>query len=137
VGILRGHATKPVRLHSDWDTRLVERALKKDVNEAADNLMELLTDANKQKWAHGTSDDWAKESYDPAKANAYEGVIDQAPGENRLHFQGPAQPAGFEMRSLEGLSYRFLVRHKGRENREGTACKGRLRLARILQDALQ
>jgi hypothetical protein len=79
VGILHGNAKNPVRLHSYWDTTLVQKALGKDVDEAADKLTPLLTKANLKKWSGGEASDWAKESYQIAKKKVYAGVVDQKP----------------------------------------------------------
>lgn len=92
VGLLRGHATKPTRLHSYWDTDLVVRALKSDVDQAATELMSLVTPKNKQAWASDSPDDWAQESYKLAKTKVYAGVIDQTPVETDFIFKGPFGP---------------------------------------------
>jgi hypothetical protein len=86
VGILRGHATEPLRLHSYWDTELVQFALKKNVNEAAAALMPLVT-ANKQKWSGGSAADWANESYALGHSTAYHGVIDTNPVQTDFVFK--------------------------------------------------
>src|SRR5260370_2210653 len=77
--ILRGNDTKPVKLHSYWDTNLVEAALKKDPAGAAKSVMSLLTTQNRQKWTGGTASQWAQEGYDIAKMKVYAGVVDRAP----------------------------------------------------------
>lgn len=84
VGVLRGHATNPSRLHSYWDTALVIHALSKGADVAMQRLRPLLTDSNKQKWLKDTggkdwASKWAQEAYGLAKDHAYLGVIDQIP----------------------------------------------------------
>jgi len=86
VGILRGNDTKPIKLHSYWDTNLVEAALKKDAAAAAKSVMSLLTAQNRQKWTGGSASQWAQEGYDIAKMKTYAGVVDHAPAQTGYIF---------------------------------------------------
>jgi hypothetical protein len=99
VGILRGKAKTPTRLHSYWDTTLVEAALGKDENQAAESLMSLVTPSSKQEWAKGSASSWAQESYDLAKSSAYAGVVDKTPTQSAFVFKtfqgGPDKRCGF------------------------------------------
>jgi hypothetical protein len=54
IGILRGRAKTPARLHSDWDTALVIHALSKGTDVAMQRLRPLLIGSNKQKWLSDT-----------------------------------------------------------------------------------
>jgi hypothetical protein len=87
VGILRGRANEPQRLHAYWDTALVRSALGGDPTGAAATLMALLTSENRQAWSGGTPADWAMESYKLAKSSAYAGVIDHAPEQTGYMFR--------------------------------------------------
>jgi hypothetical protein len=92
VGILRGHAQNPARLHSYWDTALVIHALSKGTDVAMGRLRPLLTEANKNKWLSNTGDDdwaskWAQESYQLAKDHAYAAVIDRNPVQTDFLFK--------------------------------------------------
>jgi len=68
VGVLHDNAHTPVRLHSYWDTNLVQTAVTHNPDEAASRLMSLLTPANRQKCSGGDASAWASESYEIAKA---------------------------------------------------------------------
>jgi hypothetical protein len=87
VGILRGNARNPVRLHSYWDTTLVVRALRKNLDAAVDELMTHISSHEKQEWARGTATEWAQESYDLGKSTVYEGVIDRMPVQTNFIFR--------------------------------------------------
>ncbi|WFU85616.1 S1/P1 nuclease [Bradyrhizobium sp. CIAT3101] len=137
VGILHGRATVPVRLHAYWDTNLVQKALGKDVDEAADTVSQLLTKANIQKWSGGTASDWATESFQIAKGKVYAGAIDQEPEQTDFEFKdrhgkpdtrcGPSKvfrvDANYDDRAVAVVKEQIA--------------KAGLRLARLLQEALE
>ena|SRR5438105_2042190 len=50
-------------MHSTWDTCLVEAAVGKDFQDAADKLGKLITEAQKQKWTKSDPKEWANESF--------------------------------------------------------------------------
>jgi hypothetical protein len=136
VGILRGHATVPVRLHSYWDTTLVHRAVGKDVDTAADTVFQRLTPANIKKWDKGSAADWAKESYDVAKSTVYAGVVDQEPEQSDFMFRGrDGKP---DQRCGPSNVYRIDSAYDDRAVNVVTEqlAKAGLRLARTLQEAL-
>jgi hypothetical protein len=57
-------------LHHDWDTEFVARLGASDAEIAA-RLIAQVTDAQRARWASGTPDDWALESYSIGKAQVY------------------------------------------------------------------
>jgi hypothetical protein len=138
VGILRGNATVPVRLHSYWDTTLVQRSLGKDVDIASDTIFSMLTPSNVQRWAKGTAKDWAQESYDLAKKHAYKGVVDQTPDRTDHIFKdnhgkddtkcGPSKVYAIDTENYDSQAMKVI---------DAQLAKAALRLARLLEDALQ
>jgi hypothetical protein len=136
VGILHGNATVPVRLHAYWDTNLVQKALGRDVDEAADKVTPLLTRANVEKWSGGTTSDWAKESFEIAKTKVYAGAIDHDPEMTDFEFKDRhGQP---DARCGPSKVFRVDTSY---DNRSVTVVKEQiakagLRLARLLQEAL-
>lgn len=60
----------PGTLHGYWDTEFVRR-LGGDANEVAEMLIERITDAQEQAWSAGNATDWATESFEVAKKEAY------------------------------------------------------------------
>jgi hypothetical protein len=136
VGILRGHAQNPTRLHSYWDTALVKRALHDDVDEAATALMDLLTPANRQAWDSGEAADWARESFKLAKTKVYAGVVDHQPEQTDFVFTGhdghPDDKCG------PSKVYRIDADSdtRGVEAVKEQLAKAGLRLARLLENAM-
>jgi hypothetical protein len=57
-------------LHHDWDTAFVER-LGPNPSDIAQRLTASLSDAELRRWALGTPDDWARETFAVARAHAY------------------------------------------------------------------
>jgi S1/P1 Nuclease len=137
VGILHGNATVPVRLHSYWDTTLVQKALSKDVDEAADKLSTLLTKANLKKWSGGEPSDWAKESYQIAKKNVYAGVVDQEPEIKGFMFKDRhGQP---DTRCGPSKVFRVDTNYdtKAKDTVKEQLAKAGARLAGLLKEALE
>lgn len=137
VGILRGRATVPVRLHSYWDTTLVQRAVGKDVDNAADTVFALLTPATVKKWSGGDASDWAKESFGIARDKVYAGVIDHGPEQTDYMFKDrKGKP---DTRCGKSNVYRIDTKYDARATDVVTEqlAKAGLRLAKLLEDALQ
>jgi hypothetical protein len=88
VGILHGHATEPTRLHSYWDTDLVEQALGTKPDVAAAKLASMISANAKKRWSSGTPSDWAKEAHGHAKTSVYAGVVDKPPVQTDFVFTG-------------------------------------------------
>jgi hypothetical protein len=136
VGILRGNAKNPQRLHSYWDTALVQRALKKDVDQAADALMPLVNE-HKDDWSAGSPADWANESYALAHSSAYAGVIDTDPVQTDYMFRGRNGP---DERCGPSKVYKINTQKYDKQAmqtvREQLAKAG-LRLARLLQESVR
>jgi hypothetical protein len=137
VGILHGNATVPVRLHSYWDTALVQKAVGKDVDTAADKVSALLTNPNVGKWSGGTASDWAKESFQIAKAKVYGGVIDKEPEQTDFMFTDRhGEP---DARCGPSKVFRTDADYdtRGKATVKEQLAKAGLRLARLLQEALE
>jgi hypothetical protein len=136
VGILRGNAHTPIKLHGYWDTGLVVEALGKDPATAATKVMALLTPANKEKWSGGTPSDWANESYGIGKSKVYAGVIDQAPAETGYvfpPFEGRPDKCG------PSNVYKLDPGYDGPAKAvvEEQLAKAGLRLAQVLKDSIR
>ena len=71
VGVLFGRRTKPIKLHSYWDTIVVSAAVTGDLDDAAQDVLALATPENQAKWTSSDPTVWAQESFDRAKDTAY------------------------------------------------------------------
>ncbi|HZP79270.1 MAG TPA: S1/P1 nuclease [Pseudolabrys sp.] len=137
IGIVVTKAA-PVRLRSHWDTTLVEKALGKGADEAADHLERLATTANKRKWSTGSVADWANESYKVAKASIYAGVIDHPPEKTTYTFRerdGKPDPRCGGPSKLYKIDASYDERAK--EIVKEQLAKAGVRLAKVLKDALK
>ena len=67
VGVLFGRRTKPIKLHSYWDTIVVSAAVTGDLDDAAQDVLVLATPENQAKWTSSDPTVWAQESFDRAK----------------------------------------------------------------------
>lgn len=71
-------------LHSFWDTTVVER-LGQDTNVVATDLAAKITPDERTRWARGTPAEWARESFELGKADAYGQLPPPSPdGDYRL-----------------------------------------------------
>jgi hypothetical protein len=61
---------KASNLHRFWDTEFVEQ-LGPDAKTIASDLIGRITEAQARAWSHGTTSDWAVESFQVAKQDAY------------------------------------------------------------------
>ena len=136
VGILRGNAHNPQRLHSYWDTELVQQALKKDPDQAAHGLMALVNE-HKDDWSGGSPIDWAKDSYALAHSSAYKGVIDTPPVQTDFMFRGEHGP---DTQCGPSKAYQIDTKKYDQQAMQTVKvqlAKAGLRLARVLQEAFQ
>jgi hypothetical protein len=67
VDTVEGHSGN---LHAFWDTTVVER-LGRDANVVATDLAAKITPDDRTRWAHGTPVEWARESFEVGKTDAY------------------------------------------------------------------
>ena len=58
------------KLHGFWDTQFVQR-LGPDPGAVAQNLVKAITPAQTQLWVQGSASDWAQETFQAAKSQAY------------------------------------------------------------------
>jgi hypothetical protein len=139
VGILRGRATVPVRLHAYWDTTLVQRAVGKDVETGADSVFVLLTPPNVQKWSGGTAADWAKESFGIARDKVYAGVIDHEPEKTKTNYMFKGRDGKPDARCGKSNVYRIGLQYELKAAKTVTEqlAKAGLRLAELLQQTIQ
>ncbi len=70
-------------LHHYWDNTLVER-LGPDAQHIADRLILRITPANLKAWQRGTPQDWARESFETARAEVYAPL---PPPDERGHYR--------------------------------------------------
>ena len=87
VALLPPGAKSPVRLSVYWDDTMVAEAVGKDPAKAAGEITATITNADIQKWSNGTPEEWARESYNLAKAVVYNYPIDASGGK----YSFPAQ----------------------------------------------
>ena len=59
VGVLPGHNTRPIKLHSYWDTTVVTHALSGHPQEAAETVFAMVTPEKKEAWRSTDPDKWA------------------------------------------------------------------------------
>jgi hypothetical protein len=78
VAIVVDKAASPVRLLTYWDETLVAQVGGGDPAKGAAQVTTGLAAEEMQKWAGGTPEDWARESYDVAKIVAYAFSTDSA-----------------------------------------------------------
>lgn len=71
VAVIAPGAKAPIRLSTYWNDALVAEAEGRNQITAADQIVAGLTAADIAKWSSGTLEDWARKSYDVAKAVAY------------------------------------------------------------------
>jgi len=86
VAVLPPGAKSPVRLSAYWDDLLVAEAEGKDPVKAAGQIIAALTPDEIRKWASGTPEQWAEESYALAKA-----VVYNLPTEGATKYAFPAE----------------------------------------------
>ena len=125
---------KPVSLLSYWDDTLVTQVTGKDPARGAVQVAAGLVPTDAQKWASGTPEAWAQESYEIAKTVAY--GFGQGPAATKYDFPalhgdknacGPVNlyhaDAGYETKALAAVKEQLA--------------KAGMRLAMVLRDSLR
>ena len=74
VAVLYARRTVPDKLHAYWDVHLV-KALGSDPKMVAAVLNKAITKEQARQWSKGTPSDWAEESFQQAKAVAYDSLM--------------------------------------------------------------
>lgn len=95
VGVLPGHSTRPIKLHSYWDTTVVTHAASGNPEEAADAVLALVTPSAKRSWQSDDPAQWARESFELARRMAYN--LPQPPEQTSFQFPphfGRPDPCG-------------------------------------------
>jgi len=138
LGVLPGKTSTPIRLQTYWSTNLVQKAVSKDVDDAAEHLLDTLTAQAKKKWGGGSAADWARESYEVAKSRVYAAVIDHPPEKATFVFRGRD---GKPDPRCSGPSKVYKIDPASDEQAKQIVkeqlAKAGLRLARLLKDAIK
>jgi hypothetical protein len=134
VGVLPGHSTRPIKLHSYWDTTVVVHALSGNTQNASEALLALVTPVNKKSWQSDNPDQWAQESFELAKTVAYN--LPQPPERTGFEFPpqfGKPDPCGPV--DVFGLSAAYEEQAEQRAKEQ--LAKAAVRLAFLLQRQLE
>jgi hypothetical protein len=133
VAVLPPGTKDPVRLSAYWEDKLVVEAEGADPAKAAEQIAAGLTAVDIRKWSGGSTDEWARESYEIAKSAVYSFPI-EAGGK----FSFPAQKGETEVCGPVPL-YRLDAGYRSRgvaEVKEQLAKAG-VRLASLLRESLR
>jgi hypothetical protein len=124
----------PVRLSSYWEDTLVAAVAGADPAKGAASIAASLVAADSQKWAEGTPEAWARESYDVAKTVAYGFGAEQAAGKHAFPAkQGQTEKCPSVDLYRVGPDYETKALAAVRQQ----LAKAGVRLARILRDGFK
>jgi S1/P1 Nuclease len=134
IAVLPPGAKSPARLSDYWEDALVSEAVGKDATKAASQIAASLTPAEIQKWADGTPEEWAQESYNLAKAITYNFSAEASGAKYSFPVKkGEKDPCGPVPVYRLDAGYRERAVAAVREQ----LAKAGVRLAALLQEALK
>lgn len=127
-------AKPPVRLSAYWEDTLVHEVAGADAAGGARRIAAAIPAAESAKWAEGTPESWARESYEIAKAVVYSFDSEQPAGQTTFPAR-PGQGAGCAATPLYKVGPDYETKALA-SVKERLAVAG-VRLARVLRDGMK
>jgi hypothetical protein len=133
----------PVRLATYWETTLVGEVVGRDPAAGAVRILASVSPGDAPKWAAGTPDSWAQETYEVAKTVVYAFPADSAAGKSAASAgksdPGKSDPGNSESESCEAALYQVGADYetKALAAVKQQLAKGGIRLAQVLRDSFK
>ena len=124
----------PVRLSSYWQDTLVEEVVGGNPASGAARIAAAVPAAEAQKWAEGTPEDWARETYEVAKTVTYSFATEKPIGK---HTFPPSKGEAETCSSVDLYAIGPDYETKALAAVKTQLAKAGVRLARVLRDSLK